>query len=163
VPTNTYRTKDGYVNIAPIPYMWPRLCKALDREDLIDHPDYASREARRARRKEVNSMIQGIVGEMDSATLTKKLQDAEVPCGPINSIEQAFGDPQVRHLKLVQQVAGTNGQDIALPRQPFRLSRTPSKLTVRTPEFAEHTDEVLGEFGFTVAEIKGLRERGAVE
>ena len=46
VPTNTYRTKDGYVNIAPIPYMWPRLCKALGREDLIDHPDYATREVK---------------------------------------------------------------------------------------------------------------------
>ena len=163
VPTNTYRTKDGYVNIAPIPSMWGRLCKALGREDLIDHPDYATREARRGRRKEVNGMIQGIVGEMDTATLTKKLLDAEVPCGPINSIDQAFGDPQVKHLELVQKVAGTSGNDLALPRQPFRLSRTPSKLTVRTPEFAEHTDEVLAEFGFSVAEIKGLRACGAVE
>src|SRR6201991_650330 len=73
VPTNTYRTKDGYVNIAPIPSMWGRLCKALGREDLIDHPDYATREARRSRRQEVNSLVQSIVGEMDSATVTKKL------------------------------------------------------------------------------------------
>ena len=143
--------------------MWPRLCKALGREDLIDHPDYATREARRSRRKEVNSLIQGIVGEMDTATLTGKLLDAEVPCGPINSIDQAFNDPQVQHLELVQTVAGSNGKDISLPRQPFRLSRTPSNLTVRTPEFAEHTDEVLAEFGFGPSDIKGLRERGAVE
>jgi formyl-CoA transferase len=163
VPTNTYKTKDGYVNIAPIPYMWPRLCKALGREDLIDHPDYATREARRGRRKEVNSMIQGIVGEMDTGTLTKKLQDAEVPCGPINTIEQAFGDPQVKHLKLVESVRATDGKEMALPRQPFRLSRTPSKLMVRTPEFAEHTDEVLAEFGFTAADIAAMREGGAVE
>jgi formyl-CoA transferase len=163
VPTNTYRTKDGYVNIAPIPYMWPRLCKALGRDDLIDHPDYATREARRSRRKEVNSLIQGIVGEMDTATLTRKLLDAEVPCGPINSIDQAFNDPQVQHLGLVQTIAGSNGKDIPLPRQPFRLNRTPSKLAVRTPEFAEHTDEVLAEFGFSQSDIKGLRESGAVE
>src|SRR5262249_28553677 len=50
VPTNAYKTKDGYVNIAPIPSMWGRLCQALGREDLIDHPDYASREIRRKRR-----------------------------------------------------------------------------------------------------------------
>ena len=163
VPTNTYRTKDGYVNIAPIPYMWPRLCKALEREDLIDHPDYATREARRDRRAEVNSLIQEIVGEMDTATLTEKLLAAEVPCGPINSVQQAFDDPQVKHLKLVQKVTSTNGKDIALPRQPFRLSRTPSELVARTPEFAEHTDEVLAEFGFSTSEIKDLRARGAVE
>jgi formyl-CoA transferase len=46
VPTNVYKTKDGYVNIAPVPAMWGRLCKALGREDLIDHPDFATREVR---------------------------------------------------------------------------------------------------------------------
>jgi len=42
VPTNVYKTKDGYVNIAPVPAMWGRLCKALGREDLIEHPDFAT-------------------------------------------------------------------------------------------------------------------------
>jgi formyl-CoA transferase len=163
VPTNTYRTKDGYVNIAPIPSMWGRLCKALGREDLTNHPDYATREARRARRKEVNCLVQEIVGAMDTVTVTAKLQAAEVPCGPINAIDQAFNDPQVKHLELVQTITTINGKETAFPRQPFRLSRTPSKLTVRTPEFAEHTDEVLAEFGFSTADINGLRDRGAVE
>ena len=51
VPTNVYKTRDGYVNIAPVPAMWGRLCKALGREDLIDHPDFATREIRRKRRE----------------------------------------------------------------------------------------------------------------
>jgi formyl-CoA transferase len=143
--------------------MWGRLCKALGREDLTNHPDYATREARRARRKEVNCLVQEIVGAMDTVTVTAKLQAAEVPCGPINAIDQAFNDPQVKHLELVQTITTINGKETAFPRQPFRLSRTPSKLTVRTPEFAEHTDEVLAEFGFSTADINGLRDRGAVE
>jgi crotonobetainyl-CoA:carnitine CoA-transferase CaiB-like acyl-CoA transferase len=60
-------------------------------------------------------------------------------------------------------VTATNGSEMTLPRQPFTLSRTPSKLMRRTPEFAEHTDELLAEFGFSGAEIKGFRERGSVE
>jgi formyl-CoA transferase len=163
VPTNVYRTKDGYVNIAPIPPMWGRLCKALGREDLIDHPDFATREVRRKRRQEVNSLIQSITAEMDTATLMRRLDAAEVPCGPIYSVEEAFNDPQARHLGLGQHVTTTDGKEITLPRQPFRLSRTPSAIAVRTPEFAEHTDEVLAEFGYSDAEIKGFRERGAVE
>jgi formyl-CoA transferase len=163
VPTNVYKTRDGYVNIAPVPAMWGRLCKALGREDLIAHPDFATREARRSRRREVNGLIQSIVGDMDTATLTRRLDEAEVPCGPIYSIDEAFNDPQARHLGLAQTLTATDGKEIALPRQPFGLSRTPSKLVRRTPEFAEHTDEVLAEFGFSAAEIKALRERGAVE
>jgi crotonobetainyl-CoA:carnitine CoA-transferase CaiB-like acyl-CoA transferase len=163
VPTNAYRTKDGYVNIAPIPSMWGRLCKALDREDLIDHPDYATREVRRKRRAEINGLIQGITEQMDTATLMERLEAAEVPCGPIYTIDQAYNDPQARHMALTQTVIATDGHEMTLPRQPFRLGRTPSTIARRTPEFAEHTDEVLGEFGFTADEIKGFRERGSVE
>jgi crotonobetainyl-CoA:carnitine CoA-transferase CaiB-like acyl-CoA transferase len=163
VPTNVYKTRDGYVNIAPVPAMWGRLCKALGREDLIDHPDFATREVRRKRRKEVNGLIASITAEMDTATLMQRLDEAEVPCGPIYSIEEAFNDPQAKHLGLGARVTATDGTEITLPRQPFRLSRTPSTLARRTPEFAEHTDEVLAELGFSAAEIKEFRERGVVE
>jgi formyl-CoA transferase len=163
VPTNVYKTRDGYINIAPVPAMWGRLCKALGREDLIDHPDFATREIRRNRRAEVNALIQGITAGMDTASLMQRLEDAEVPCGPIYSVKEAFEDQQARHLELGQTVTATDGSEITLPRQPFRLSRTPSALAVRTPEFAEHTDELLAEFGFSQAEIAAFRERGVVE
>jgi formyl-CoA transferase len=66
-------------------------------------------------------------------------------------------------MKLTQTVTATNGKQMRLPRQPFSLSRTASVLTTRTPEFAEHTDEILGEFGFSAAEIATFRQRGSVE
>jgi formyl-CoA transferase len=163
VPTNVYKTRDGYVNIAPLPAMWGRLCKALGREDLAEHPDFATREIRRKRRAEVNGLIQGITAEMDTATLMRRLEEAEVPCGPIYSIAEAFNDPQAKHLALGETVTASDGREITLPRQPFRLSRTPSSLAVRTPEFAEHTDEVLAEFGYSEAEIAGFRASSAVE
>jgi crotonobetainyl-CoA:carnitine CoA-transferase CaiB-like acyl-CoA transferase len=163
VPTNTYKTKDGYVNVAPIPSMWPRLCKALGREEWIDDPDFATREVRRKRRKEVNGAIADIIAEMDSATLLAKLEAAEVPGGPIYTIEQAYNDPQSRYLKLTQTVRAHGGKDMHLPRQPFTLSRTGSVLATRTPEFAEHTNEILQEFGFSDAEITAFRERGSIE
>lgn len=161
--TNTYKTKDGYVNVAPIPSMWGRLCKALGREQWIDHPDYATRDIRRKRRKEINEEIAAIVAEMDSATLMERLDKAEVPGGPINDIAQAYADPQAKHLQLTQTVVAVDGKEMTLPRQPFSLSRTPSKLQRRTPEFGEHTDEILAEFGFSTDDIKGFRARGSVE
>lgn len=163
VPTNAYKTRDGYVNIAPIPSMWGRLCKALGREDLTDHPDYATREVRRQRRAEINALVQSITEQMYTATLIAKLQAAEVPCGPIYNLEQAFADPQAKHLALSQTVTAHDGQAINLPRQPFTLNRTPSRVAVRTPEFAEHTDEILREFGYSADEIATLLKQGAVE
>lgn len=162
-PTNAYKTKDGFVNVAPTAAMWSRFCKALGKEEWITHPDYATREVRRKRRKEVAAEIAAVIAELDSATLMAKLEAAEVPCGPIYNMEEAYNDPQARHMKLAQTVVATDGHDMKLPRQPVTLSRTPSQLMVRTPEFAEHTDEILGEFGYSAEEIKGLRERRAVE
>jgi crotonobetainyl-CoA:carnitine CoA-transferase CaiB-like acyl-CoA transferase len=108
-PTNAYKTKDGYVNVAPMPAMWGRLCKALGREEWIEHPDYATREIRRKRRKEINDEIAAIIAEMDTATVIAKLESAEVPCGPIYTIDQAYNDPQAKHLKLTQTVIATDG------------------------------------------------------
>ena len=161
-PTNVYKTKDGYVNVAPIPSMWGRLCKALGREDWITHPEYSTREGRK-RSKALHGEIAAIIAEMDTTTLMAKLEEAEVPCGPIYDIGQAYADPQAKHLDLTQTVIATDGKTMTLPRQPFTLSRTPSKLQRRTPEFAEHTDELLAEFGFSAVDIKGFRERGSVE
>src|SRR5215475_5081263 len=124
-PTNAYKTKDGYVNVAPMPAMWGRLCKALGREEWITHPDSATRDARRKRGREINAEVAAIIAEMDTATVIAKLDAAEVPCGPINTIDQAYADPQAKHLKLTQTVTATDGKPMTLPRQPVTLSRTP--------------------------------------
>ena len=163
VPTNAYKTKDGYINLAPPPAMWGRVCKAIGREDLIKHPDYATREVRRKRREEINGIFQAFTLQHDSATLLELFQKADVPCGPIYDIAEAYDDPQAKHLGLTQSVVGESGKEIRLPRQPFTLSRTPSKLASRTPKFAEHTDEILAEFGFGESEIASLRASAAIE
>jgi crotonobetainyl-CoA:carnitine CoA-transferase CaiB-like acyl-CoA transferase len=163
VPTNAYATKDGYVNIAPVPSMWGRACRAIGREDLIEHPNYCTREARRERREEINGIFAKFTGERDTATVLKAFADADVPCGPIYSIKDAFEDPQAKFLELSQSVIATNGSEMKLPRQPINMSRTPSRLARRTPEFGEHTDEILAEFGFSEDDISQLRKSGAVE
>ncbi len=163
VPTNAYRTKDGYVNVAPTPPMWGRLCKALGREDLIDHPDFAAKEARRKNRKMVNDLIEGITLTMTSEELLGRLSAADVPAGVIYDIGQTFNDPQVKHLKMAHPVKSKKLGDITLMRQPISLSRTPSTIAVATPEFGEHTDEIMAELGYGADEVAKLRAAKAVE
>ena len=73
-----------------------------------------------------------------------------------------FADAQVQHLGMAEYVPNDENRQIQLVSQPFKLSRTPSKLAARPPEFGEQTEEVLAEFGFGSDEIADLRQRKVV-
>ena len=161
-PTGVFKTRDGFVNIAPTPAMWRRFCKAIDREDLIEHPDYASAELRRAHRTELNALIERITVQLDSAAVIERMNAAGIPSGPIYSIDQTFADPQVQHLQVAQSVVSKALGPIQLVGQAAKLSRTPAAITSAAPEPGEHTEEILQELGYSVSEIERLRGSGAV-
>jgi formyl-CoA transferase len=148
--------------VAPTPVMWKRFCKAIGHEEWTDHPEYATPGDRRRNRDQLNELIGAITATMTSAALVERMNAAGIPCGPIYTIDQAFADPQVRHLGLAQTVKSAALGDITLVGQPFTLSRTPSQLVSGAPEFGEQTDEILGEFGYSAAEIAALRQGGVV-
>lgn len=161
-PTGVFKTKDGYVNVAPTPLMWKRFCKAIERDDLIDHPDYATPKDRRRNRDALNALIGEITAAMTSAGVVERMNTAGIPCGPIYTIDQAFADPQVRHLGIAQHVKSPALGDITLVGQPFTLSRTPSRLVAGAPEYGEHTDAILVEFGYSKDDILHLRDAGVI-
>jgi crotonobetainyl-CoA:carnitine CoA-transferase CaiB-like acyl-CoA transferase len=162
VPTNAYKTKDGYVNVAPMPQMWKRFCKVLGVDDLADHPDYATPKARRAHRRDLNALLDAATRKFTTADVIERMNEAGIPCGPIYSMDQTFADPQVKHLGIAQQVMSKALGEISIVGQPVTLSRTPSKLVTGAPEYAEHTDEVLRELGYGDAAITAMREAGAI-
>jgi formyl-CoA transferase len=85
------------------------------------------------------------------------LNKAGVPTGPIYSIDQAFADPQVKTLGMVQKVG-----EVPYLGQPVTLSRTPSHAYAHPPRQGEHTTQVLQEIGFSPEEIEELRKKGIV-
>jgi formyl-CoA transferase len=101
--------------------------------------------------------------------LVALLEDKAVPCGPINTIGDAFADPQVvaRNLKVNQAVAPVSyaqaaPEFIASVASPLRLTDTPPVLRHAPPALGEHTDRVLSELGLDAAAIAHLRQTGVV-
>ncbi len=162
VPTGVFRAADCHLNIAPTPPMWPRFCKALEREDLIEHPDYASPALRLTNLAAMNAEIEAITVKQPGAHWIEVMNAAGIPCGPIYAIDQMFADPQIRHLKVYDEVQSTALGPIKVLAQPVRLSRTPSKVDRAAPEYSEHVDEILEGLGYGTEEIARLKEEGAV-
>jgi crotonobetainyl-CoA:carnitine CoA-transferase CaiB-like acyl-CoA transferase len=158
IPTGVFKTSDGYINIATTGgRIWERFCQTLGAPEWIEHPDYATAPARSKNRDALGVEIGERTVQKTTDHWVTELNAAGVPCGPIYSIDQMFEDPQVKHLGMAQKVPNDEGRDITLVSQPFKLSRTPSQMAARPPEFGEQTEEILSEFGFTDGEIADLR------
>src|ERR1700753_1721698 len=149
MPTGVYPTSDGYINIAASgDALWERFCKTLDAPELFAHPEHTTDALRAKNRKGLNERIGEITSKKTSAHLVKLLNDAGVPCGPINSIDQTFAEPQVQHLGIARRVRQAQLGDIKGVAQPINLTKAPQPDEYRpTPELGEHTDAIMAELG----------------
>lgn len=162
VPMGAFETSDGVINIAPLGNMWPRLCRVLGLEALIEDPDYATFEARTKNRAKLNAVIESVTRQRSSEDWIDCLNEGGVPCGPIYTMDQTFNDPQVRHLAIAQGVETPDRGRIELVGQPIHLSRTANKLTSPAPEYGQHTDAILNDLGYSGESIATLRDQGVI-
>jgi formyl-CoA transferase len=158
IPTGVYKTRDGHMNLAVTgAKIWKRMCEAIGAAELASHPEYSSSALRSKNRDALHDVLEEYFKKRDTAYWIEALNKAGVPAGPIYSIDQAFADPQVQQLGMVQKVG-----EIPYLGQPVTLSRTPSHAYAHPPAQGEHTAEVLREAGYRDGEIEEFRKKGIV-
>lgn len=163
IPTGTFPTADGAINIAASGQrLWRRLIDAIAAPEFGDDPRFATGKLRSKNRRALNERIAAITETRPSAEWVEHLNAAGVPCGPINRIDQTFADPQVRHLGIATPMDHPELGTLQVVGQPVHLEATPQPGAARlaTPALGQHTDEVLAGLGYDVAAIADLRQRG---
>ena len=162
--TGMFQTADGYINIAASgDNLWKRFCEVAGDKDLSSNPDFATVPLRAKNRPTLTAHLNDIVRSKPSAFWVEELNKAGVPCGPINTIDQVFADPQVKHLGIVRPVDHPKLGTFDIVGQAIHMSAYPQPERLRyTPDQGEHTDEVLAELGYDKAAIAELHAKRVV-
>ena len=163
VPTGVFKTSDGSINLAVAgETIWRRFAEAVDKKEWLEMDEFKDAKERLKNRDYLNKLIVGVTIFKTSDEWVKKLEKVGVPCGPINSIDKVFNDPQVKHLGIAQSIETIPFGQTELVGQPFNLSRSPSAMKQRPPEKGEHNEDVLLDLGFSNEELNEFKSKNII-
>ncbi len=164
-PYGTFTCHDGRdIQIASFNNkFFHNICRAIEREDLITDPRFATGEDRLAREPELNAEIQAAFSQKDSDEMMRRLIAEDVMAAPVNSYEQTFADPQVKHNQMAVEVNHARVGKVKVGGIPVKLKKTPGAVRLAPPILGQHTREVLQELGVGDTEMERLRQQGVVK
>jgi crotonobetainyl-CoA:carnitine CoA-transferase CaiB-like acyl-CoA transferase len=163
-PYQVFATADGFLVLAiGNDGQFQSFCRAAQAPDLSVNPAYASNASRVAHRADLIPLVAALMLQRTTKEWIAVLEEANVPCGPINTIDQAFADPHAQARDAAHVMTRANGQSVTLVASPLRLSQTPAQPRFAPPLLAADTDQVLAErLGASAAQLKAWREEGVL-
>ncbi|HST76450.1 MAG TPA: CoA transferase [Acetobacteraceae bacterium] len=163
IPTGVFPTSDGHINIAASSArLWERFCDTIEKPEWKANEAWKSQKGRSADRKKINAAIGEVTKHKPAAHWIELFEGAGIPCGPINTIDQVFADPQVKHLGMARPVKHPKLGDIELVASAINISGYPRDVRTPTPEADADTADVLRSVGYSDGEIAEMRARGAI-
>ncbi len=153
-----YETHDGrHLTIGAYEtHFWATLCRHFGREDFI-----AQQWDEGPAREAMFTFFRDAFRQKTLAEWRRELAELEICFGPVNTLEETFADPQVRHRGMMIETDTPTGKTL-IPGSPLKLSETPGTVRTPPPEFGQHTDAVLATLGYDAHAIAAFRADGVV-
>ncbi|MBS0558887.1 MAG: CoA transferase [Proteobacteria bacterium] len=163
IPTGVFPTTDGHINIAASSArLWGRFCEAIGRPDWLTREGWQTQKGRSDDRAAINAAIAEETAKKPAEHWIELFEGAGIPCGPINTIDKVFADPQVQHLGMAAPMAHPKLGAKHVVNSAINMQGLPRGVRSATPEAGQDTDAVLREAGYSEDEIKALRAEGVV-
>ncbi|MFT2092775.1 CaiB/BaiF CoA transferase family protein [Paraglaciecola sp. 2405UD69-4] len=163
VPYNTFTTSDGEIVIAVITdNFWQNLKQVLQVESL-DKPEYDTQPGRWKDQDFINSTLNKVLSTNTSKHWLTQLEQARIPCAPVNSLSQALSDSQVLHRNMVVELSDPEGHKTKGPGNPIKLSRSDDETFTAAPSLGQQTSSVLESLlGMDEEQIAKLKDAGVI-
>ncbi|QDZ26869.1 CaiB/BaiF CoA-transferase family protein [Noviherbaspirillum sp. UKPF54] len=164
VPYQTFATSDGHIIVAVgNDGQYRKFVEAGGQPWLAVDERFATNPMRVRHRDTLVPMLAEMVKSKTKQEWIDLLEAAGVPCGPINNLDEVFGNPQVQARGMRVDLPHPSGGTVQLVGSPIKMSATPPRYDAPPPLLGQHTREVLGEMlGKSEEEIAALREKGVI-
>jgi formyl-CoA transferase len=163
-PSNLYPCRDGgYVLIAGnADSLFRRLMSAIGRADLRDDPELARNDGRAAQMQRIDEAIAAWTSQHDLSQVLEAMEQAEVPAGRIYTAADIASDPHYAARGMIRDIVAGDGEPLKVPGIVPALSATPGEIRSAAPKLGEHTEQVLTEVGYSVEDIRRLKEKQVI-
>jgi CoA:oxalate CoA-transferase len=143
-PFTSYKTKDDYIIIAVgNDRLWEAFCRAVGRPDLLQDERFKTNKDRSMRWALLDEILGEVLKNKTTEEWIQILEEAGVPCGPINTIDKVVKDPQLLARDMIVKTIHSVAGELLVPGISVKLSETPGKVETPAPLLGEHTEEVL--------------------
>jgi crotonobetainyl-CoA:carnitine CoA-transferase CaiB-like acyl-CoA transferase len=163
-PYRNFKCRDGqWIFIAAAnDRFWGKLTRALGLEAMAADPRFMKNGDRVAHRAELEAMLEKIIGDYDREPLLKRLEEADVPATPVNTVDQVMNDPQTIARGMIERVVHPTLGEIPVVGTPLQFSRMNPGVRRAAPLRGEHTDTVLAECGLSPERVRELRDKKVI-
>jgi formyl-CoA transferase len=141
--------------------VWKAICEVIGKPAWVTDPDFATPAARLPRLKQVFAAVEAWTLTKTKLEAMDLLNEHDIPCGPILSMEELAHEPSLRKTGTIVEVDHPKRGKYLTVGNPIKMSDSPTEVT-RSPLLGEHTDEVLAEIGFGATEVAELRAKKVV-
>jgi CoA:oxalate CoA-transferase len=145
-PFSSFTAKDGHIIVgAGNERLWTKLCNILEKPELLADPRFENNSKRTAHVKELTAILNEVFSKKTIAEWLTVLEEAELPCAPINTIDKIVNDPHIKSREMIVEVEHPVAGHLKMAGLPVKMSATPGAIERPAPLLGQHTAELLKE------------------